>query len=228
LERAFRRTWRFHWRPGLLPKLRRGGAQEDSGAQTPPQPAEVSQYRGAVSLARFLYYWLDFVIGYWLVVYPRKAQTTLVIGERYFPDVMVHPQRYGFDVPRWLMRLAARLVPSPDLLVVLKDDPQVIYDRKTELPVQTIARQLRAYEEEAEYWKAHQIVEALRRAWLVWSRAHALTARGCVSRGAGRAIAGVRFPPRAIPRSGLTSNNRWRARSNSTIHTRCSGVGRKR
>jgi thymidylate kinase len=182
LERAFRRTWRFHWRPGLLPKLRRGGAQEDSGAQTPPQPAEVSKYRGAVSLARFLYYWLDFVIGYWLVVYPRKAQTTLVIGERYFPDVMVHPQRYGFDVPRWLMRLAARLVPSPDLLVVLKDDPQVIYDRKTELPVQTIARQLRAYEEEAEYWKAHQIVETTGGAQSVAARVASLVAGACAYR----------------------------------------------
>jgi thymidylate kinase len=179
LERAFRRTWRFHWRPGLLPKLRRGSAQE---AQTPPPPAEVSKYRGLTSLARFLYYWLDFVFGYWLVVYPRKAQTTLVIGERYFPDVMVHPQRYGFDVPRWLMRVAAKLVPSPDLLVVLSDDPRAIYARKPELPVPTIARQLRAYEEEAAYWTAYQVVDTSRGAQHVAARVSNSIAGECAYR----------------------------------------------
>jgi thymidylate kinase len=157
LERAFRRTWRFHWRPGLLPKLGRGN-DHSADAATPPAPALTSKYRGLTSLARFIYYWLDFVLGYWLVIYPRKAQTTLVIGERYFPDVVVHPQRYGFAVPQSLLRWCARFVPSPDLLVVLQDEPHAIYARKPELPVTTIAHQLRAYEEEATYWKAYEIV----------------------------------------------------------------------
>jgi thymidylate kinase len=163
LERAFRRTWRFHWRPGVLPKLRRGSEQAvaghhvaTGGSENPPQ---VSKYRGIVSLARFFYYWLDFVIGYWLVVYPRKAQSTLVIGERYFPDVLVHPQRYGFDVSPRLMRLAARFVPSPDLLIVLTGDPDAIYARKPELPVALIEAQIRSYKEEAERWRWHEVVD---------------------------------------------------------------------
>jgi glycosyltransferase involved in cell wall biosynthesis/thymidylate kinase len=151
LARAFRRTWRFHWRPGLLPKLgRRGRANE--GHETAEAPPELSKYRGVVSLARFLYYWLDFMAGYWLRIYPRKAQTTLVLGERYFPDVLVHPQRYGFAVPRWLMRLAAACVPSPDLLVLLRDDPEVIYARKPELSRSVLAAQLAAYGDEMKHW----------------------------------------------------------------------------
>jgi len=82
LTRAFRATWRFHWRPGLLPQLNRSKSHPASTV-----PAETSKYRGVVSLLRFVYYWLDFVLGYWVVVYFRKAQTTLVLGERYFPDV---------------------------------------------------------------------------------------------------------------------------------------------
>jgi thymidylate kinase len=151
LARAFRRTWRFHWRPGLLPKLGRTG-RANEGHETAEAPPELSKYRGVVSLARFLYYGLDFVAGYWLSIYPRKAQTTLVLGERYFPDVLVHPQRYGFAVPRWLIRLAAAFVPSPDLLVFLRADPEVIYARKPELSPSALAIQLASYEDEIKHW----------------------------------------------------------------------------
>jgi glycosyltransferase involved in cell wall biosynthesis/thymidylate kinase len=151
LARAFRRTWRFHWRPGLLPKLGRG-TRANQGHDTAEAPPEISKYRGVVSLARFLYYWLDFVAGYWLKIYPRKAQTTLVMGERYFPDVLVHPQRYGFTVPKWAMRVAAIWVPSPDLVILLKDNPEVIYARKPELSPSALAEQLVAYADEIKHW----------------------------------------------------------------------------
>ena len=170
LERAFRRTWRFHWRPTLLPKLARRPTMGWRVAADNHVPAEVSKYRGPVSLARFLYYWMDFVLGYWLVIYPRKAQTTLVLGERYFPDVLVHPQRYGFSVPHWFMRLAARCVPSPDLLVLLKDDPKVIYARKPELPPARIASQMQAYENEARHWGGACVIDTQSGASAVASR----------------------------------------------------------
>jgi glycosyltransferase involved in cell wall biosynthesis/thymidylate kinase len=151
LTGTFRKTWRFHWRPGLLPKLSRSGrgAEVAAAGEAPP---EQSKYRGVVSLLRFLYYWLDFVAGYWLIVYPRKAQTTLVVGERYFPDVLVNPQRYGFTAPRWLMRVAAACVPSPDLLILLTGDPDVIHARKAELSLTAIAAQLAAYRSEIRHW----------------------------------------------------------------------------
>lgn len=157
MARAFRGTWRFHWRPKLLPKLGRSSAGEQAGSvsQPPAPPTGKSKYRGLMSLVRFVYYWLDFVVGYWLVVYPRKARSTLIVGERYFPDVLVHPERYGFSVPRWLMRLAAMTVPSPDLLIFLTGDPQQIHDRKPELPVDMIDAQLRKYAREITHWGAH-------------------------------------------------------------------------
>jgi thymidylate kinase len=148
---AFRRTGRFHWRPGFLPKL--GGSnrsgQVGNHLQAPP---DASAYRGVVSLLRFVYYWLDFVIGYWLVIYPRLAQSTLIVGERYFPDVMVQPERYGFAVPYWLMRGAAWLVPKPDLVVLLEDEPDVIHARKPELSPERVAELLVAYKIEIRRW----------------------------------------------------------------------------
>lgn len=140
---------RFHWRPGLLPKLSRAAYD---GAATSGSPPSRSKYRGIVALGRFGYYWLDFVIGYWLVVFPKLVRPTLVIGERYFPDVLVQPERYGFAVPGWLMRCAAWFVPNPDLIVLLKDDPQVIHARKPELSPARIGKLLDAYERELKYW----------------------------------------------------------------------------
>lgn len=150
LDRAFRRTWRFHWRPGLLPQL--GRALRRDAPQPARDPPQTFEYGRAVSLARFLYYWMDFVAGYWLTVHWQKARTALVVAERYFPDVIVHPQRYGFDVPRALLRWARKTVPSPDLLVLLEDNPAAIHARKAELSTDLIADQLLAYREEAKHW----------------------------------------------------------------------------
>jgi thymidylate kinase len=155
LGEEFRGVWRFHWRPQLLPKLGRSAQQGGAPSDENAVPSEVSKYRGIVSLARFFYYWLDFVLGYWLVIYPRRKQGILVLGERYFADTLVHPARYGFSVPHCVMRLASKLVPSPDLMVLLKDDPRTIFARKPELSVSAIAAQILAYEEEMKHWGAN-------------------------------------------------------------------------
>ena len=152
LERAFRRTRKFHWRPGLLRKL---GRIAKPVAMEPAIPSQASKYRGFVSLARFIYYWLDFVIGYWVVIYPAMARTGLVIGERYFLDVLVTPARYGFAVPRPLMRATARLVPSPDLVILLKGEPEAIHLRKPELTADEITALMQLYEDEIQRWGRH-------------------------------------------------------------------------
>lgn len=198
LERAFRKTWHFHWRPGLLPRLRR--TTQVSSEETAAAPDEVSKYRGVVSLARFVYYWLDFVIGYWLRVYPRKAQTTLVVAERYFPDVVMNPQRYGFSVPHRLLRLAAAAVPSPDLLVMLEGEPEAIFARKAELSPARIASQLRLCEEEAHHWRRSESIDTHDGAAAVSARLADLILNACAAR-LGRHLDREEGPPpwRAFP-----------------------------
>ena len=140
LHRGYRFTWRFHWRPGLFRKLARQGDGIRAAAATAP-PARYS-YGPAVSLLRYLYYLADFVLGYWLVIYPKRVRTTLVIGERWYYDVLINPVRYGFRLPGWLLRLGGHLVPEPDLVVLLEADPAVVHLRKPELAVEEIRSQL--------------------------------------------------------------------------------------
>lgn len=156
LERAFRNTWSFHWRPNLLPKL---GASSTSSNFSDNTPSQHSKYKGIISYVRFFYYWLDFVLGYWLVVYPKKAQTTFIIGERYYLDILVHPERYGFSCPKWFIKLFGSLVPKPDMTILLSADPQQIHDRKPELPVNIIAEQISKYTEEINGWGESCIID---------------------------------------------------------------------
>ena len=152
LARAFRRTHHFHWRPGFLPKLGRKRNNAATESVDNDKPASTSRYGTAISLIRFAYYWVDFILGYWAHLYPVKAQTTLIVGERYFPDIIVHPARYGFALPQWLMRGASLLVPNPDLTVLLSNTPEAIHARKAELPIEVIKYQLEQYSNELQGW----------------------------------------------------------------------------
>lgn len=161
MERCFRGVWRFHWRPKLLPKLGRNKTQlteQANAEQTPPAPPEKSKYNTLTSLIRFTYYLADFIIGYWIVIYPKKARSTFIVGERYFADILVHPARYGFSLPKWFIRLSSYLVPKPDAIILLHGDPQKIHDRKPELPVETISEQIEKYLTEITYWGEHIVI----------------------------------------------------------------------
>lgn len=158
MERCFRNVWRFHWRPKLLPKLGKSTPQEidpSSGEPAAPAPPEKAKYNTLLSMIRFLYYLADFVLGYWLVIYPKKARSTFIVGERYFADILVHPARYGFSLPNWFMRLCSHIVPKPDVIILLSGDPQRIHDRKPELPVDVIRSQLGQYSKEIVHWGEH-------------------------------------------------------------------------
>jgi len=142
--RGFRRIWRFHWRPHVFPKLGRGNA---GGTAAPQAPAVSSKYGPAVSFARFGYYWLDFVIGGWVLVGVWLRRSGLVLAERYYFDFLVHPARYAFSLPPWVFWVGALAVRKPDLAVLLTGDPQAIWKRKQELPLDEVKRQIGAYHE---------------------------------------------------------------------------------
>jgi len=88
-----------------------------------------------------VYYWLDFVLGYWFIIRPtcRKGQHFLL--ERGWLDMIVDPRRYGLR-KNVLIRMLSFLVPRPDLLVVLDVDPALAHRRKPELSPEEIERQL--------------------------------------------------------------------------------------
>ena len=132
----------FHWRPGLLPQLSRQRKTGTAAVPVQPLPPQDFAYGAVISLVRFAYYLLDFMLGYWLRIYPMRRKGMLVLGERWYFDVIINPERYGFKVPRWLRIAGGYFVPTPDVTLLLTGDPETIYARKRELDPHVIRKQL--------------------------------------------------------------------------------------
>jgi thymidylate kinase len=91
-----------------------------------------------------LYYSLDYLLGHFLIR-KIKAYYSIAIFDRYFYDYWI--QKKYIKCPKWLLSLIGKIIPKPDIVIYLKNDPQVIFARKQDLPLQEIIRQTKVCEE---------------------------------------------------------------------------------
>jgi thymidylate kinase len=139
LAPAFRRVMRFHWAPRVI--VPRKHAPPNTHPHAKPS-------RGALLSSCFLLaVTVDYWIGYLISLKQSRARSGLILFDRYFHDVLIDPRRYRYGGPAWFARWMARLVPSPDLVVILDADERVIGARKAELPAEEISRQRQKYKE---------------------------------------------------------------------------------
>jgi len=128
-----------HWRPGILPSLRSLLGQKDFNQDTLGITIP-RRHPGRGYYFRLFYYFLDFFIGGFRD--NQKANIPQpIVYDRYFLDSYVDPVRYGFSSNRGI-KLLYRLLQKPDLVILLYDEPKRIYERKPELPVEEIERQM--------------------------------------------------------------------------------------
>jgi len=152
---SFRRTHRFHLRPGLL-------KQSSATAAVVVNPHAQTPYGTGLSILKLLYLWFDYTAGYWCKVYPRLAFSTLVLFDRYYHDLLVDPRRYRFGGPLWLARCIGRLLPQPDLWILLDAPVDVLQQRKQEVSREETARQRNAYLELAGSIPSAVVIDASR------------------------------------------------------------------
>lgn len=132
LEPCFRRQTTFHFRPYIWGR-RREGIVTEPHAQKPRSIL--------ASWAKVVYYYIDWLAGYILRLRPNKVRSTLVLCDRTFDDLLVDPTRYRVQASGILCALLRRLLPTPDLILVLTGTPEVLHRRKSELSVPEVARQ---------------------------------------------------------------------------------------
>lgn len=138
LSPAFRQTRRLHLRPRFgLPAATRGAPVDD--------PHALPRRNAVVSVGKLLYFALDYAAGTLFRLWPLRARWTLIVYDRYFHDVLVDPLRYRYGGSLWLAERIARLVPQPDLWILLDAPPDVLQARKQEVSADETARQRRAY-----------------------------------------------------------------------------------
>jgi thymidylate kinase len=174
LAPVFSSTKRYHrpvasplrWMKRFQTGLRSGGHGSPSTIGLDVQPVQPDApgkppHNLPASLLKLGLWWADFtVFGYLLSVYPQMVRSTLVILDRYYQDLLVHPDGYRYGGPLWLARLVGRLVPPPHLFILLDAPPEVIQARKQELPFEETARQREAYLEVVEGLPNAHVVDA--------------------------------------------------------------------
>ena len=141
-EGPFRRHVHIHWRPGVLPSL---GTIVGRAPGDPTDPHGRPAHGGLGSSAALVYYWMDFLLGSWLRVWPIRARSGLVVVERGWWDIAVDPRRYRMQVSPRMVAALGRLLPSPDLVLTLEASVETLAERKGELPAPEAQRQMDAW-----------------------------------------------------------------------------------
>lgn len=131
-----------HMRPNLIPNIAQlFGKKKPDGPTTKPHGSKPSGPAG--SLLRLAYYSFDYIVGYWLKIYPRKVQKSCIwLFDRYYYDYLVDPYRARLGLPEWLIKLGGIVVPAPNLILCLGADPGIVHSRKPELPIEEVQRQV--------------------------------------------------------------------------------------
>jgi len=141
LSSAFRRVSTRHLRPGLFKPVL-------AGPPTPPDAPHSRPARNlAASVAKCLFWLLDYTVGYQALVRPALVRSTLVLFDRYLLYVLVDPRRYRYGGPAWLIQALWWLAPKPDLVILLDAPAEVLQARKRDLPLEETERQRAAYRE---------------------------------------------------------------------------------
>ncbi len=97
------------------------------------EPHRHEPYRAPLSVAKTFYYYVEALLSWVLRVRPAIRRGVWMIEERGWWDIVVDPRRYRLQPHTRLYRFLARLLPQPDLIIVLEGSPALIRARKAEL-----------------------------------------------------------------------------------------------
>ncbi len=104
------------------------------------------QSRGRVSsVVKILYFLLVYILGYLFVIRPLIVGSTVVVFDRYYHDLLIDPKRYRYGGSMAFAKLVGKLIPKPDLYILLDASAEVIQSRKQEVPFEESARQRKEY-----------------------------------------------------------------------------------
>ena len=127
----------YHFRPAMFGNL--GEVAHSAGLKKEVDRNYSDPHRGGKtgtlsSLARLLYYSVDYIIGYWVKVKSVTRITRLVIFDRYYTDIICDSRRSRIYLPpQWLYAWGRLFIPSLDYNILLTAGTDTILARKREL-----------------------------------------------------------------------------------------------
>jgi|GEM_PF-881319 len=150
LEKKWRkRVVVIRHRPSVLPILSawKYGRQGAEARSVQSLPRQGQNFGLGSSLARFAYYYLDYVVGQAVIWLRHTRRGHVVLYDRYYFDFINDGRRSNISLPTRLTKTLYALVNKPQLNFFLYADPQEILRRKQELSAGTIRQLTQDYQE---------------------------------------------------------------------------------
>tara|TARA_Y100000389_G_scaffold81732_1_gene78295 strand:- start:1753 stop:2358 length:606 start_codon:yes stop_codon:yes gene_type:complete len=129
---------KFHWRPRILPTLNKNFKNLKFN-----KPNNLKQRNIFFSFFLYIYFFLDFKVNEFFI--KKKNQKKIILYERYYYDVLIHPRRYKLTNIYWLGKFFSKLLKKPDYSILLYGNAKSIYLRKKELDTNEIIKQMKLY-----------------------------------------------------------------------------------
>lgn len=129
-----------HLKPRIINRLNKGNQTE---GQICVDPHGTPPRNNILSIIKILIWvgetWIDRIFN-------RPKNSTLRIWDRYFYDIYVDPKRYRYGASVSIARFLGRLVPTPNMIIVLSAPAEVIHARKQEVSIEETKWQVKEYE----------------------------------------------------------------------------------
>ena len=126
---------------GFAPPLHRLAGRNDGPSK---EPHALPPRSAMMSVAKAMY-WLAYGLAAQVQIRLAVARNTLVLFDRHFVDILVDAKRYRYNGPTWLPQLIWRVLPKPDLVILLDAPAEVLQSRKQEVPFEVTLQQAAAY-----------------------------------------------------------------------------------
>lgn len=142
LERTFNENLidYYHWRPNFI-KSPNAKSNENTG-EVCTEPHAKKPYNKFISFAKFMYFNLDYILGYYLKCRIQQCKGKMVIFDRYYYDYYLDKIRYRLDISDIILSAFAVFIPKPDITFLLIGDAKKLYERKKEISAEEIQRQI--------------------------------------------------------------------------------------
>lgn len=125
-----------------------------------PHPHAAPSRSACASTAKLALLLVDYVAGYWITLKPRLVRNDLILFDRYYHDLLADPTRYRLRGLARLARLVGRLIPGPDVFLILEAPETAILARKSELTLDALRRLRVSYRNTASRLRRAYVIDA--------------------------------------------------------------------
>jgi thymidylate kinase len=130
---------------GVMTILRKIPSETDTADKV--NPIHLPPHNWLKSIVKLIFRFIEWQNEYLFGDVARaRSQGYIVAFDRYyFLDMFIDPLRYRYAGPSWLLQLALKLVPDPDLTFLLDAPAEILHSRKQENSIEYLEHWRQVY-----------------------------------------------------------------------------------